>query len=183
LPSPPAPDGLAQPRAAQANFQLRCGQARYQQQQIAFAGLIAVIVAAFLLVFALLLYLYRRFDFAVAIILMPILAMPAVFIGLWVTGIQLNITAMMGMTMVVGIVTEVAIFYFSEYEALLVSRMRTSEARRVNRFRPIAMTTLAAILASRCPQPTATTSKTVKCQQIEIGRKPPTGRRDEAYVV
>jgi CzcA family heavy metal efflux pump len=122
----------------------------YQQQQIAFAGLIAVILAAFLLVFALLLYLYRRFDFAIAIILMPVLAMPAVFIGLWVTGIQLNITAMMGMTMVVGIVTEVVIFYFSEYEALLASGLPIADARLqagVNRFRPIAMTTLAAILA------------------------------------
>ena len=122
----------------------------YQQQQIAFAGLIAVIAAAFLLVFALLLYLYRRFDFVVAIILMPLLAMPAVFIGLWVTGIQLNITAMMGMTMVVGIVTEVGIFYFSEYEMLLASGMPANEARLAagaNRFRPIAMTTLAAILA------------------------------------
>jgi multidrug efflux pump subunit AcrB len=122
----------------------------YQQQQIAFAGLIAVIVAAFLLVFALLLYLYRRFDFAIAIILMPVLAMPAVFIGLWMTGIQLNITAMMGMTMVIGIVTEVAIFYFSEYEALLASGLPIADARLqagVNRFRPIAMTTLAAILA------------------------------------
>jgi multidrug efflux pump subunit AcrB len=81
---------------------------------------------------------------------MPLLAMPAVFIGLWVTGIQLNITAMMGMTMVVGIVTEVGIFYFSEYEALLASGMPANEARLAagaNRFRPIAMTTLAAILA------------------------------------
>jgi CzcA family heavy metal efflux pump len=122
----------------------------YQQQQIAFAGLIAVIVAAFLLVFALLLYLYRRFDFAIAIILMPVLAMPAVFIGLWMTRIQLNITAMMGMTMVIGIVTEVAIFYFSEYEALLASGLPIADARLqagVNRFRPIAMTTLAATLA------------------------------------
>jgi multidrug efflux pump subunit AcrB len=57
---------------------------------------------------------------------------------------------MMGMTMVVGIVTEVAIFYFSEYEALLASGTPTNDARLqagVNRFRPIAMTTLAAIFA------------------------------------
>ena len=63
---------------------------------------------------------------------------------------RMNITAMMGMTMVVGIVTEVAIFYFSEYEALLLTGMPTNDARLqagVNRFRPIAMTTLAAILA------------------------------------
>jgi CzcA family heavy metal efflux pump len=122
----------------------------YEQQQSAFFGLLVVIVAAFLLVFALLLFLYERFDFAIAIILMPLLAMPAVFIGLWVTGTELNITALMGTTMVVGIVTEVAIFYFSEYQTLLVDGMASEGARLqagVNRFRPIAMTTLAAILA------------------------------------
>ncbi len=122
----------------------------YAQQQIAFRGLMAVIIAAFFLVFALLLFLYERFDFAVAIILMPLLAMPVVFIGLWLTGIELNISAMMGMTMVVGIVTEVAIFYFSEYEALLAVGQDAAVARLnagKSRFRPIAMTTLAAILA------------------------------------
>ena len=122
----------------------------YREQQMAFRGLMAVIVAAFFLVFALLLYLYERFDFALSIILMPLLAMPAVFVGLWVTGIELNISAMMGMTMVVGIVTEVAIFYFSEYEALLKAGRPVVDAlfeAGANRFRPIAMTTLAAILA------------------------------------
>jgi multidrug efflux pump subunit AcrB len=122
----------------------------YQQQQSAFAGLIAVIIAAFLLAFALLLFLYERYDFAIAIIFMPLLAMPAVFTGLWLTGTELNITALMGMTMVIGIVTEVAIFYFSEYQVLLASGIAADEARLqagVNRFRPIAMTTLAAILA------------------------------------
>ncbi len=123
----------------------------YQQQQQAFLGLMVVIVAAFLLVFALLLYLYESYDVAVSIILMPLFAMPAVFIGLWVTGTELNITALMGMTMVVGIVTEVAIFYFSEYGMLLAEGRPEQEARLLeagaNRFRPIAMTTAAAILA------------------------------------
>jgi len=54
------------------------------------------------------------------------------------------------MTMVVGIVTEIAIFYFSEYE-LLIREGRSHEeavfAAGANRFRPIAMTTIAAILA------------------------------------
>ena len=121
----------------------------YEQQQVAFRGLLGVIVAAFFLVFLLLLFLYERFDFALSIIVMPLLAMPAVFVGLWLTGIELNISAMMGMTMVVGIVTEVAIFYFSEYRVLLLDGMDPGEAQLEaarNRFRPIAMTTLAAIL-------------------------------------
>jgi multidrug efflux pump subunit AcrB len=121
----------------------------YQQQQIAFRGLTEVFAAAVAMVFALILFLYESFRIAVAILLMPLLATCAVFIGLWVTGIDLNITAMMGMTMIVGIVTEVAIFYFSEFNDLRAAGSDTLRAlveAGQNRIRPIAMTTLAAIL-------------------------------------
>ncbi len=122
----------------------------YQQQQIAFKGLVAVFLAALGLVFLLLLLLYEEFAAAIAILGMPLLAVGAVFIGLWLTGIELNITAMMGMTMILGIVTEVSIFYFSEYHELLHLKMARPQAliqAGVNRMRPITMTTLAAILA------------------------------------
>jgi len=122
----------------------------YQQQQIAFRGLIAVFVAALALVFLLLLFLYEEFAAAFAILVSPLLAMSAVFTGLWLTGIELNITAMMGMTMIVGIVTEVSIFYFSEYHDLLNKQAEQGAAlvqAGNNRLRPIVMTTLAAILA------------------------------------
>jgi multidrug efflux pump subunit AcrB len=122
----------------------------YKQQQIAFRGLIAVMIAAVCLVFLLLLFLYERFRVALSILAMPLLAGSAVFIGLWATGTELNITAMMGMTMIVGIVTEVAIFYFSEYQDLLHKGVLPGDAlveAGVNRIRPITMTTLAAILA------------------------------------
>ncbi|MGA8009674.1 MAG: efflux RND transporter permease subunit, partial [Thiomonas sp.] len=123
----------------------------YKQQQIAFQGLVSVLGAAVLLVFLLLLFLYERFKVAVAILAMPLLALPAVFIGLWTAGIELNISAMMGMTMIVGIVTEVAIFYFSEVQALLREHPGQGldaalVAAGQNRMRPIAMTTLAAML-------------------------------------
>ena len=122
----------------------------YKQQQIAFRGLIAVFVAALALVFLLLLFLYEQFAAAIAIMVSPLLAMAAVFTGLWLTGIELNISAMMGMTMIVGIVTEVSIFYFSEYHELLRTGMVKGAAliqAGNNRLRPITMTTLAAILA------------------------------------
>ncbi|KVL40394.1 efflux RND transporter permease subunit [Burkholderia sp. MSMB1835] len=123
----------------------------YQQQQIAFRGLIAVFGAAVALVFGLLLFLYERFRVALAVMAMPLCATGAVFIGLWVTGIELNISAMMGMTMIVGIVTEVAIFYVSEFQALVRDEGMAPAAALLtagrNRLRPIAMTTIAAILA------------------------------------
>ncbi len=123
----------------------------YQQQQIAFKGLMTVFGAAVALVFGLLLFLYERFRIALAVLAMPLLATGAVFVGLWITGIELNISAMMGMTMIIGIVTEVAIFYVSELQGLTLDDgmpfdRALIEAGR-NRLRPIAMTTIAAILA------------------------------------
>ena len=121
----------------------------YKQQQIAFRGLAAVFGAALGLVFILLLFLYEDFA-AAAILVIPLLATGSVFIGLWLTGIELNITAIMGMTMIVGIVTEVSIFYFSEYHDLVRQGMARDQAlvqAGVNRLRPITMTTLAAVLA------------------------------------
>jgi multidrug efflux pump subunit AcrB len=120
----------------------------YKQQQIAFAGLLRVFIAALLAEFILLLLLYERFIWVAAIICTSLLSTTAVFTGLYVTGVPLNITAMMGMVMIVGIATEMAIFFVSEAQHLL----RTLPPREAfakaaaNRLRPIAMTTLAAIL-------------------------------------
>jgi CzcA family heavy metal efflux pump len=120
----------------------------YQQQQEAFRGLTIVMLAAIALVFTLLLFLYESFRVALTILAMPLLALPAVFAGLWLTGIELNISSMMGMTMIVGIVTEVAIFYFSELQDAENS-MHLHDALHEagqHRTRPIVMSTLAAIL-------------------------------------
>ena len=120
----------------------------YQQQQIAFIGLAKVFVAALIAEFILLLFLYERFWLPAIIITCSLFSTVAVFTGLWLSGIALNITALMGMTMVIGIGTEMAIFYVSEYielEHQMPARQALREASR-NRLRPITMTTLAAIL-------------------------------------
>ena len=119
----------------------------YAQQQIAFAGLIRVFIAALVAEFVLLLFLYERVWIPVIILGVSVLSTTAVFTGLWLTRIELNITAIMGMTMIIGIGTEMAIFLVSEYVALchdMPPRQALLEAAR-NRFRRIAMTTLAAI--------------------------------------
>jgi multidrug efflux pump subunit AcrB len=120
----------------------------YEQQQIAFHGLMAVFAAASALVFLLLLFMYESFRLALSILVTALLAVSAVFIGLWLTRIELNISAMMGMTMIIGMATEVAIFYYSEQQELAADRPREQALLEagLNRMRPIAMTTLAAIL-------------------------------------
>lgn len=126
----------------------------YQQQRQSFRGLLMVMIAALLLVFLLLLFLYESFLVALAMMLIIFQAIAAVFIGLWVTGTELDIMSIMGMTMIVGIVTEVSIFYFSEYQDLRGEPENNHRGPRdllvasgVRRARAISMTTIAAILA------------------------------------
>lgn len=143
---------LNQPAVLPKNVYYEMG-GTYAQQREAFAGLIAVLASAVALVFLVLLFLYERFRTALAMLFCTLMALGAVMIGLWITHTELNISSMMGMTMVVGIATEVAVFLVSEVHTLrqlndasLPETALLIEAGR-NRIRPIAMTTLAAILA------------------------------------
>jgi multidrug efflux pump subunit AcrB len=138
---------LAQPGVIPAGVTYQLGGV-YQQQQIAFRGLEIVFAASALLVFLLLLFIYESFGLALSVLATAMLAVSAVFIGLWLTHIPLNISAIMGMTMIIGIVTEVAIFYFSEQQELAPTMAWNDSLVDAgqNRMRPIAMTTLAAIL-------------------------------------
>lgn len=121
----------------------------YEQQQIAFRGLVAVMAAGAALVFLLLLFLYESFRIAVAIMLTTLMAIAAVLIGLRLTGTELNVSSLMGMVMIVGNVTEVAIFYYSEYADFPHPGSRRDRliAAGSYRMRAITMTTVAAILA------------------------------------
>jgi multidrug efflux pump subunit AcrB len=121
----------------------------YEQQQIAFRGLVQVMAAGAALVFLLLLFLYESFRVAIAILFTTLMAMAAVFLGLWLTGTELNVSSLMGMVMIVGNVTEVAIFYYSEFADFphagpLRDRLIAAGSFRM---RAITMTTVAAILA------------------------------------
>ncbi|HXE66733.1 MAG TPA: efflux RND transporter permease subunit [Rhodanobacteraceae bacterium] len=127
----------------------------YQQQQIAFHDLTIVLLTAIALVFTLLLFLYESFRAAIVVMIQPLLAICGVFIGLWVTGTELDISSMMGMTMIVGIVTELSIFYFSELSEIQAEAARNEQSLNLreallaagrNRARAILMSTIAAIL-------------------------------------
>ena len=80
--------------------------------------MLADFIEAAALVFVLLLFLYEQFHVALAILLTTLSAVAVIFIGLWLTNTELNITAMMDMTTVIGIVLEAGVFYYSEYESL-----------------------------------------------------------------
>ncbi len=139
---------LARPGTLPAGMTYRLG-GLYAQQQEAFRGLLAVFGAATTLVFLLLLALYERFKVALAMLLTALLSLAAITAGLWVAGSEIDISSMMGIAMIVGIVTEVSVFYVEELRVLppAMGRAEALLAAGARRLRPIAMTTRAAILA------------------------------------
>ena len=83
----------------------------------------------------------------VAILLTSLLTIPGVLFGLWVTGSELDLSSMIGLTMVVGIVTEVAIFLFAEIDTHRPIGTTELAGAAAARLRPILMTTSIAMLA------------------------------------
>jgi len=119
----------------------------YAEQQRSFAALGLVFAAAVLLVMVLLLFLYEQWAVVFSILATVLVAASTVFAGLLLTRTELNISSMMGLTMTVGIVAELAVFYFAELELDRVSPAAVLVAAGQRRLRPILMTTLIAILA------------------------------------
>ena len=120
----------------------------YEEQQSAERSLVLAFGAAIALIFVVLLYLVERFRVALCTLLPALGAAAAAFAGLWVTGIELNITAMMGLIMVVGIVTEVSVFFV--FEASAANKDTAEEClieAGAERATPIIMTSLVASLA------------------------------------
>ncbi len=118
----------------------------YQQQKQSFRDLTMVFVAALLLSALLLTLLFETWAFTAAVISTVLLSTTAVFMGLWLTGTELDISALMGLTMVIGMLTELAIFYLAELvEEHGVTPATLLEAGMA-RLRPILMSALIAIL-------------------------------------
>ncbi|MEP7220936.1 MAG: efflux RND transporter permease subunit, partial [Bacteroidota bacterium] len=122
----------------------------YQTQQESFRGLVMVALAAFGLVFIVLLIEFGEFAAPVSILVINLLSILGVVAALWVTGVTLNISSLVGTIMVIGIVAENAIFILHEMKHLRAGGM-TLELALIHasklRRRPILMTTMAAVLA------------------------------------
>lgn len=138
---------LAQPGLLPAGTRYELG-GLYAQQQVAFTGLRKVFAVAMFAEFLLLMLLYRSLWLPGLVIAASLLSASGVFLALWITGVDLNVTAMMGLTMVMGIGTEMAIFLVSEYVARRRTATPVAALRRAVRLRvrPISMTTFATIL-------------------------------------
>lgn len=119
----------------------------YGQQQASFRAMALVFAGALLLIITLLMFLYENIAVVASILVATFCSLAGVFAGLWLTNTELDLSSIMGLTMILGIVTEIAIFYFAEIDfARAPDRAALIQAGTM-RMRPILMTSLIAILA------------------------------------
>ncbi len=121
----------------------------YQQQQESFRNLLAVLLAAILLVFTVLLIEFRSFYEPVAIVFGSVLALFGALAALWLSGVSLNIISYLGMIIGVGIVAKNGILvldYFQQLRGQGVELVEALVQAGHRRLRPVLMPSLAAAL-------------------------------------
>ncbi|MHB2152806.1 efflux RND transporter permease subunit [Calditrichota bacterium GD2] len=121
---------------------------QYESQQRAFRELILILLFGALLVYTILLFEFKSFRTAAVILLGTALSVSGVFVLLLITGIPLDISAFMGMIMIIGVVVNNGILFIDYAEKFLKETPDVARALLKAgqvRLRPILMTTLSTI--------------------------------------
>jgi CzcA family heavy metal efflux pump len=121
----------------------------YAEQQKSFNELLLILILSSLLVFALMLFLFKDFRAACAILFIAVLGLSGSLIALYITNTPLNVGSYTGIIMIIGIIGENAIFTFQQY---MTNRQKGSVDESLvfaisTRLRPKLMTALGAIIA------------------------------------
>ena len=121
----------------------------YAEQQQSFKELLMILLASSLLVFGVILFLFRNLGVALLIVLLAVLGISGSYMALFITHTPLNVGSYTGLIMIVGIIGENAIFTFLQFRDEL-ERKGVDEAIVYSistRLRPKLMTALGAIIA------------------------------------
>ena len=121
----------------------------YAEQQQSFTELLSILIASSLLVFGVILFLFRDFKVALAILIIAVLGIAGSYIALYITNTPLNVGSYTGLIMIVGIIGENSIFTFLQFkETLHEQSVDNSIIYAIStRLRPKLMTALGAIIA------------------------------------
>ena len=122
----------------------------YAEQQKSFKELLIILIAASLLVFGVILFLFKDFEIAFVILLIAVLGISGSYMGLYFTHTALNVGSYTGLIMIVGIIGENAIFTFLQFKESLKNNQSVDEAIIYSistRLRPKLMTAFGAIIA------------------------------------
>ena len=121
----------------------------YADQQQSFKELLMILISSSLLVFGVILFLFRDFKVALLIVLLAVMGISGSYIALFITHTPLNVGSYTGLIMIVGIIGENAIFTFLQFRNALKEK-GVDEAIVYSistRLRPKLMTALGAIIA------------------------------------
>ncbi|RFS26909.1 AcrB/AcrD/AcrF family protein [Chitinophaga silvatica] len=134
--------------AIPAGYHISYGGA-YAEQQNSFRELLTILIIASLLVFGVILFLFREFKVAFTILIISVLGIAGCYMALFLTGTPLNVGSYTGLIMIVGIIGENAIFTFLQFKESLHSQGADSAIiySISTRLRPKLMTALGAIIA------------------------------------
>lgn len=122
----------------------------YSEQQQSFHELTMILLLAVLLVFTVLMFLFREWLISLTILFISVMGLCGCLLALWLTGIPLNVSSYTGIIMVVGIIAENAIFTVWQYR---MNRDRGGDVSEsvdyaiALRIRPKLMTAIGAVLA------------------------------------
>ncbi len=121
----------------------------YADQQQSFGELLIILISASLLVFGVILFLYRKFSVALVILLVAVLGISGSYLALYLTKTPLNVGSYTGLIMIVGIIGENAIFTFLQFrDSLATQSVDEAVVYAIStRLRPKLMTALGAIIA------------------------------------
>jgi CzcA family heavy metal efflux pump len=131
-----------------AGYHIEYGGA-YAEQQKSFKELLMILITSSLLVFGVILFLYKEFKVAFLILIIAMLGISGSYLALFLTGTALNVGSYTGLIMIVGIIGENAIFTFLQFkESLHTQSVDDSIVYSIStRLRPKLMTALGAIIA------------------------------------
>jgi len=120
----------------------------YAEQQNSFAELLKILIAGGLLVFTVVLFMFKSLKFSLIVLFVSILGISGSLIALFLTHTPLNVGSYTGLIMIIGIIGENSIFTIQQY----LSEMKTGNGNSLvmaisARLRPNLMTALGAIVA------------------------------------
>ena len=121
----------------------------YADQQKSFSELLIILITASLLVFGVILFLYRKVAVALVILLVAVLGISGSYLALYLTKTALNVGSYTGLIMIVGIIGENAIFTYLQFrDSLATQSVDDAVIYAIStRLRPKLMTALGAIIA------------------------------------
>jgi len=122
----------------------------YKEQQQSFSELLTILITSCLLVFVVMLFLFRSFRTACIVLLTAVLGVGGSFLLLYITGTPLNVGSYTGLIMIVGIIGENAVFTIQQFRTILEATGDVEQSviyAISTRLRPKLMTALGAIIA------------------------------------